>query len=50
MMEQLREAGAEVVGVSGDEVASHRLFKDTYKPASCVDFAAERVWRIILPT
>jgi peroxiredoxin Q/BCP len=31
LIEQLREAGAEVVGVSGDEVATHRLFKDIYK-------------------
>ena len=31
LMEQLREAGAEVVGVSGDEVATHKLFKETFK-------------------
>jgi peroxiredoxin Q/BCP len=31
LMEKLREAGAEVVGVSGDEVATHKLFKETFK-------------------
>ena len=31
LMEQLREAGGEVVGVSGDEVATHKLFKETFK-------------------
>lgn len=31
LMEQMREAGAEVVGVSGDEVATHKLFKETFK-------------------
>lgn len=31
LMVQLREAGAEVVGVSGDEVATHKLFKETFK-------------------
>jgi peroxiredoxin Q/BCP len=31
LMVQLREAGAEVVGVSGDDVATHKLFKETFK-------------------
>lgn len=31
LMEKLRTAGAEVVGVSGDEVATHKLFKETFK-------------------
>ncbi len=31
LVETFREAGAEVVGVSGDEVATHRLFKETFK-------------------
>jgi len=31
LMEQLRATGAEVVGVSGDEVATHKLFKETFK-------------------
>jgi len=31
LMVQLRKAGAEVVGVSGDEVATHKLFKETFK-------------------
>ena len=31
LMAKLREAGAEVVGVSGDEVATHKLFKETFK-------------------
>lgn len=31
LVEKFREAGAEVVGVSGDEVATHRLFKETFK-------------------
>lgn len=31
LMEKLREAGAEVVGVSGDDVATHKLFKETFK-------------------
>lgn len=31
LVEKFREAGAEVVGVSGDKVATHKLFKETYK-------------------
>ena len=31
LVEKFREAGAEVVGVSGDEVATHKLFKETFK-------------------
>jgi len=31
LMEKPREAGAEVVGVSGDEVATHKLFKESFK-------------------
>jgi len=31
LVEKFCEAGAEVVGVSGDEVATHRLFKETFK-------------------
>lgn len=31
LLVKFQEDGAEVVGVSGDEVANHRLFKDTYK-------------------
>jgi len=31
LVEKFREAGAEVVGVSGDEVATHKLFKGTFK-------------------
>jgi peroxiredoxin Q/BCP len=31
LTEKLRAAGAEVVGVSGDEVATHKLFKETFK-------------------
>ena len=31
LLVKFQEAGAEVVGVSGDEVSTHRLFKDTYK-------------------
>jgi len=31
LVEKFREAGAEVVGVSGDEVATHKLFKETFQ-------------------
>lgn len=31
LVEKFREAGAEVVGVSGDAVATHKLFKETFK-------------------
>lgn len=31
LVEKFREAGAEVIGVSGDEVATHKLFKETFK-------------------
>ncbi|MGI8980735.1 MAG: peroxiredoxin [Pirellulaceae bacterium] len=31
LVEKFREAGAEVVGVSGDDVATHKLFKETFK-------------------
>lgn len=31
LLDKFRETGAEVVGVSGDKVATHLLFKETYK-------------------
>ncbi len=31
LVEQLRAAGAEVVGISGDEAATHHLFKESYR-------------------
>ena len=31
LVEKFREAGAEVVGVSGDDVSTHKLFKETFK-------------------
>ena len=31
LVDQLRDAGAEIVGISGDETQTHHLFKETYK-------------------
>jgi peroxiredoxin Q/BCP len=31
LVDKFQEAGAEVVGISGDEAATHRLFKENYK-------------------